>query len=231
MESDSKTGKIVVTRGGPYRVSGGVPLRREVAVPNDEGDPVEWRQSKEYTPRDEYTLCRCGHSSNKPYCDGSHQQGGFDGTETCDRGKYADKCRKLAGPGLELTDARDYCVRARFCHPQGGTWELVKRSDEKELEELAVAQACNCPSGRLVAWRDGEPIEPQCEPSISITEDPGAGVGGPLWVKGGIRIESEDGTPYETRNRVTLCRCGHSKNKPLCDGSHRSAGFKDEDEA
>ena len=98
---------------------------------------------------------------------------------------------------------------ARFCHPQGGTWELVKRSDDEELGELAVAQACNCPSGRLVAWRDGEPIEPQCEPSISVTEDPGAGVGGPLWVKGGIRIESEDGTAYETRNRVTLCRCGH----------------------
>ena len=36
-----------------------------------------------------------------------------------------------------------------------------------------------------------------------------------------------DGTTYETRNRVTLCRCGASKNKPLCDGSHGDVGFHD----
>ena len=43
---------------------------------------------------------------------------------------------------------------------------------------------------------------------------------GPLWVRGGIPIESADGTLYEIRNRVTLCRCDKSDNKPLCDGSH-----------
>ena len=48
MKDDGKKQNILVTRNGPYLVSGGVPLRREVAVPNDEGDPVEWRQSEEY---------------------------------------------------------------------------------------------------------------------------------------------------------------------------------------
>ena len=46
-------------------------------------------------------------------------------------------------------------------------------------------------------------------------------------MRGGIRIESSDGEAYETRNRVTLCRCGLSENKPFCDGSHASAAFQD----
>jgi CDGSH-type Zn-finger protein len=38
-----------------------------------------------------------------------------------------------------------------------------------------------------------------------------------------------DGTPYETRNRVTLCRCGASARKPFCDGRHLEARFDDGD--
>ncbi|UCF09264.1 MAG: CDGSH iron-sulfur domain-containing protein, partial [Thermoplasmata archaeon] len=43
---------------------------------------------------------------------------------------------------------------------------------------------------------------------------------GPIWVRGRIPIESADGHIYEIRNRVTLCRCGWSSNKPFCDSSH-----------
>ena len=43
----------------------------------------------------------------------------------------------------------------------------------------------------------------------------------------GIQIESEDGTLYEVRNRVTLCRCGKSSNMPFCNGSHASIKFRD----
>jgi CDGSH-type Zn-finger protein len=50
---------------------------------------------------------------------------------------------------------------------------------------------------------------------------------GPLLVRGGIPVESEDGRPYEVRNRVTLCRCGHSRNKPFCDGTHDQIGFRE----
>jgi CDGSH-type Zn-finger protein len=44
---------------------------------------------------------------------------------------------------------------------------------------------------------------------------------GPIWVRGGIPIESAKDEIYEIRNRVTLCGCGRSSNKPFCDGTHR----------
>jgi hypothetical protein len=68
-------------------------------------------------------------------------------------------------------------------------------------------------------------IEAVLEQSISILQDPQGGVRGPIWVKGGIPIESSDGEVYEIRNRVTLCRCGNSKNKPFCDAAHVTTDF------
>ena len=47
-------------------------------------------------------------------------------------------------------------------------------------------------------------------------------------VRGGIQIESADGFKYEVRNRVTLCRCGKSQNKPFCDGTHAQIKFRDD---
>ena len=67
--------------------------------------------------------------------------------------------------------------------------------------------------------------------SIEIIEDPQIKVSGPIWVKGGIDLESADGTKYERRNRMTLCRCGKSNNKPFCDGSHINVRFNDGDES
>jgi CDGSH-type Zn-finger protein len=72
-----------------------------------------------------------------------------------------------------------------------------------------------------------EAIEPNFKSSISITEEPAKNVSGPIWVKGKIKIVSADGKTYETRNRVTLCRCGKSRNKPFCDGTHAEIGFTD----
>lgn len=75
--------------------------------------------------------------------------------------------------------------------------------------------------------KTGEEIEHDLPKSIGVVEDPTLGVSGPLWVRGGIKVESENGRPYETRNRVTLCRCGASSNKPFCNGSHASIKFTD----
>jgi hypothetical protein len=82
----------------------------------------------------------------------------------------------------------------------------------------------NCPSGRLILrLRNGKVIEPELEPSIGVVFDPIINGIGPLWVRGGIPIEAADGHIYEIRNRVTLCRCGKSTNKPFCDGKHCDA--------
>jgi hypothetical protein len=70
---------------------------------------------------------------------------------------------------------------------------------------------------------DAPDIEPDLPQQIAdtteITDD--GPIAGPLWVTGGIPIERSDGQPLETRNRVTLCNCGASSIKPLCDGTHR----------
>jgi hypothetical protein len=66
----------------------------------------------------------------------------------------------------------------------------------------------------------GKEIEPEFEKSIVVVESHPRHENGPLWIRGGIPIESAYGKQYEIRNRMTLCRCGHSKNKPFCDGSH-----------
>jgi hypothetical protein len=104
----------------------------------------------------------------------------------------------------------------------GGIWSLVEMSDDGEARGIAVEEACNCPSGRLVLKdnENGKTIEPEFEKSIVVIEYPPRNEHGPLWIRGGIPIESVDGKPYEIRNRAALCRCGRSKNKPFCDGRH-----------
>jgi hypothetical protein len=84
-----------------------------------------------------------------------------------------------------------------------------------------IEETFDCPSGRLVAWeKNGQAVEPDFEPSIGLVEDTQAKKMGPIWVRGGIPIESADDKTYGVRKRVTLCRCGKSINKPFCDGSH-----------
>ena len=64
-------------------------------------------------------------------------------------------------------------------------------------------------------------------PSASPSPQEEGELAGPLWVTGGIPLLRSDGQPFETRNRMTLCRCGHSQMKPLCDGTHREIDFRE----
>ncbi len=221
--------KIVVSKDGPYVVSGGVPLAVETIQPNAEGLSWEWMEGRRFGAEPEYSLCRCGHSSNKPFCDGTHARIRFNGTETASRQPYLRQAKTLEGPSLTLSDAEELCAFARFCDPGGKVWGLVPRSDDPDARKLAIREAMHCPGGRLVV-RDagsGKTFEPPLAPSIGIVEDAALDCSGPLWVRGGVRIESEGGAPYEVRNRVALCRCGASNNKPFCNGSHASIQFKD----
>jgi CDGSH-type Zn-finger protein len=156
-----------------------------------------------------------------PYCDGSHVLLGFDGTETAPHTPYLEQAAELDGGELNLTDAKAYCAGAGFCRRKGGTWSLTRKSADPEARQTAIDEACECPSGRLVAWEGDRPMEPGFESSIALIRDAKTKGLGPIWVRGGITIESADGRVYEIRNRVTLCSCGRSSNKPFCDGSHR----------
>jgi CDGSH-type Zn-finger protein len=212
--------KIIISKNGPYLVSGGVPLAENVIVTDADGYSYEWRRDKEYPVQENYKLCRCGQSKNKPFCDGTHLQINFNGTETASRESYFEQAGEISGSGLELTDATALCAHASFCDRAGGIWELIERSDEPEARRIAIEEAANCPSGRLVVWdKEGNEIESEFEPSIELVEEPHKDVSGPIWVRGNIQIESADGTTYEVRDRVTLCRCGKSANKPFCDGT------------
>ena len=222
--------KITITRNGPYAVSGGVPLLRETIGANAAGESIEWVGGDAIAaPAANYALCRCGHSANKPFCDGSHARVGFDGTETASRQPYLAQAQALEGPTEALTDAEPLCAFARFCDREGSVWRRVSEARSGHELQSFNRQVGQCPSGRLVAW-DAEArraIEPELTPSIAVTQDPQQGVSGPLWVRGGLEVVGADGTAYEARNRVTLCRCGQSNNKPFCDGTHASVGFKD----
>ena len=133
---------------------------------------------------------------------------------------YLENVKEFDGPELKLTDKKELCVDAEFCVRGANIWNLTVHSDRPGFREMAIEEAANCPSGRLVVWDlNDNPIEPEYEQSIVVTEHMD-GSPGPLWIRGRIEIESADGTVYEKRNRVTLCNCGKSENKPLCDGSH-----------
>jgi CDGSH-type Zn-finger protein len=213
--------KIVVCEDGPYQVTGAIPLYQLSMVCDEQGLAYAWRTEQAYPLEQEYCLCRCGHSQFKPFCDGSHVEIFFEGTETASREPYLAHVEETLGPVLVLTDAPALCASARFCDRAGGVWDNTRQSDEALARQIVLEEVGNCPAGRLAVWdQEGNCIEPGFEPSIGLVEDPYLGVRGAIWVRGGIPILSADGTPYEVRNRVTLCRCGRSANKPFCDGKH-----------
>jgi len=220
--------RITVTEDGPYLVSGGVPLLRVEIVTNEAGESVAWREVERIEAPERYQLCRCGHSAEKPFCDGTHAEIGFDGTETAGHDSFLEQSAPIDGPGIRIRDARRLCAEARFCDRGGGLWNLVQACDDQEKRALVIQEARDCPSGRYALCDIGtdDPLESDLEASIGLIEDPSIGVSGPLWVRGGIEIEDADGVSYEIRNRVTLCRCGQSANKPFCDSAHKACAFE-----
>lgn len=215
-----KTKKIKVLENGPYEVTGNVPLNKLRFVPTKEGASEKYEEVEKYPLQETYHLCRCGRSKKKPFCDGSHLEG-FSGKETASKQTYEQMAGFIEGKNIDLLDAEGLCAVARFCDTHSTTWNLVEEGDNDKTNEIVIQQCCDCPSGRLTAvTKDGKKIEPDLPQEISVLDDPIASVHGPIWVKGGIQVEDAQGSPYPIRNRVTLCRCGKSQNKPFCDARH-----------
>lgn len=220
----AKTGEmsITVSGNGPYIVQGEMMVAEQHIVPDGAGMSVEWREGKEFDHPATFRLCRCGHTKTKPFCDGTHKKIDFDGTGSASRDTYDEQAGITEGPTLSLKDAESLCAFARFCDPAGQVWGLVHETDQEGPRIQFLHEPGSCPGGRLVAV-DNETesaMEPRLEKSIGLVIDTRAKVDGPLWIRGGIPITALDGYEYEVRNRVALCRCGRSSNKPYCNGSH-----------
>lgn len=222
MQGANAAFKITVQENGPYVVSGGVPINRKSIIRSGQHEPLTWRKDTTLEGDATYRLCRCGQSSQKPFCDNTHARIGFDGTENAPTAPSATRARRFSGSGMTMTDDSIFCMHAGFCTTKvDKVWDMVKRTDETSVRFALMQMIERCPSGKLGYEVDGVPVEPDLPQAVSATTD------GPLWVTGGIPVTMSNGQTLEVRNRVTLCRCGKSKIKPLCDGSHTDAGFKD----
>lgn len=211
---------VKVQPNGPYIVSGSVPLRVKEPIVSEHGEPLTWRANEVTDQGAVYALCRCGSSANKPYCDGTHATNDFDGTEAAPANTYNQRRTSYPGTGIEMFDDRDICVHAGFCGNQvSNVWKMSAKTDDTQVRAQVMAMVERCPSGALTYAVEGTDIEPDLPTEVSVIPN------GPLWLSGGIPVERADGQPIEVRNRVTLCRCGESATKPLCDGSHKEAGF------
>lgn len=114
------------------------------------------------------------------------------------------------------------CVQALpdVFRPKERPW--VQPEDAPSADALAEAVR-RCPTGALRYERtDGAPEE------AALAPNPPALVplkDGPLLVQGVVEVRGADGQVERRTERAALCRCGASKNKPYCDGSHRGIGF------
>mgnify|MGYP001184703159 CR=1 FL=1 len=221
--------KIVVTEDGPYVVHGGLPLVHKIQIVSEYGEPLTWQTGARFETGETYELCRCGQSSFLPFCDVTHALVDFDGTETADTGQTADRQEVHPG-GTHIVVKRDYslCMDSGFCANRlRKVEEMVAETGDTEVRSQVMAMIERCPSGSYVyALEEGGPdIEPDLPEQVAVTTEitSHGPIAGPLWVTGQIPIERADGQPMERRNRVTLCSCGLSENKPLCDGKHREA--------
>lgn len=227
--------RIEIDPVGPYRLYGHPFVRRYTITNDSEGHSWDYDIGTiNYCAESGVTaLCRCGQSKNAPYCDGSHvkatERGEWDSELTASTLAPLAGAQEYVGGTLILTDVEELCAFARFCDAKGRTWNQVEKSEKPEQRELAIRTSMACPAGRLKVWdrETSEPFEPNYEPEIGLIEDPTIGVSGPIFVKGGIPFYAPDGEGFQPRNRVTLCRCGQSRNKPFCDGTHSPAKYRD----
>ena len=169
-------------------------------------------------------LCRCGGSKNKPFCDGTHGTNGFTDQRTTDGS--LDRRMGYVGKGITLYDNRGICAHAGVCTDRLKTVFLMGKEpwidpDGASVEEI-IETVEKCPSGALsYSIENGDSRVQQRRPMVTVTDD------GPYAVAGGVELLGVDFGDGAVKERYTLCRCGASKNKPFCDGSHWNVGFRD----
>jgi CDGSH-type Zn-finger protein/uncharacterized Fe-S cluster protein YjdI len=134
---------------------------------------------------------------------------------------------RYPGKDVDVTWDQRLCIHVGECGRAKGELFVGGRQPwcQPDLTTLAdVVDVCQrCPSGALVYEAgDGRPREAPAPANTVIVS-----YNGPYFVRGELAIEGAPGDMAGIRFRVALCRCGQSKNKPFCDGSHEPAGFRD----
>ncbi len=100
-------------------------------------------------------------------------------------------------------------------------WISINAADADKIAEVVMT----CPTGALTYERpDSAPSESKTE-VVKITERPN----GPLFVEGPVKIVAANGAVIKEGNRFSLCRCGHTQNRPFCDGTHKKINFRTTD--
>ena len=170
-------------------------------------------------------LCRCGGSNNKPFCDGTHGTNGFTDKKLTDGA--LDKRDNYVGKQITIHDNRGICAHAGFC--TDNLDKVFKLRVEPWIDPDAASTQeiidtiAKCPSGALSYTVDNiEHRNHECEPMVTVTKH------GPYAVMGGMELIDQARGEGASLEHYTLCRCGGSKNKPFCDGTHWHIGFKDD---
>lgn len=169
-------------------------------------------------------LCRCGGSRNKPFCDGTHGAIGF--TDRSESEANLHRRASYAGRRITIHDVRGVCAHAGHC--TDSLRAVFRMGQEPWIDpdgaavEAIIAAIRKCPSGALsYSIAGAEPRDETSPPMVTVTDH------GPYAVTGGVELPGVEFAEGSSKDRYTLCRCGASKNKPFCDGSHWKVKFRD----
>jgi len=175
--------------------------------------------------KEKMALCRCGGSNNKPFCDGTHATNGFSSAKL--EGRVEDKREDYEGEGVTIHDNRGICAHAGRCTDglaavfQLGKepWIHPRAASAEEITETIR----KCPSGALSYSANGmDQPQGEGEPAVFVAPN------GPYVVSGDPELRDTEMGEGASKEHFTLCRCGGSKNKPFCDGSHWHNKFADD---
>jgi uncharacterized Fe-S cluster protein YjdI len=135
--------------------------------------------------------------------------------------------KEYSNEDITVTWDQDKCIHAKECvknlprvfTPEKMPWVNIKGASSEEI----MSTIDRCPSGALTYKRIGSAADAQ-KPfaEIKVMKN------GPLLVEGCCTLKDMEGKVAASHGPFALCRCGGSKNKPFCDGTHVKIGFDDE---
>lgn len=205
--------KITPAENGPFRIDGGSAITR-------------MRDGTALPLKERAFLCRCGGSSNKPFCDGTHNRNGF--TSAKDPDRVPDKRESYTSSDGRITihDNRGLCAHAGRCTDNLASVFRLRTEPFVDPDGAIAAEIAEvvdlCPSGALsYTLHDVHDGDRDAESWVGFEP------GGP-YILTGVDLVDVALPEGATEDRCTLCRCGASQNKPFCSGQHWYVDF-DED--